>query len=259
MGLSDPLVISFGGGVNSAAMILGMHERGLRPDLILFADTGAEKPETYDFLGLMGQFTAREMGLDVITVRASTKTDESLEKSCLRLEHLPSIVYGSRTCSQRWKLQPCEKYENHWPLAQAAWAAGSLVRKAVGIDAGELRRAKEFIDKKYRVVYPLIEWGWSREECVACIKRMGLPVPVKSACFYCPSSKKSEVIHLKNKHPDLFDRAVKMEQAAASKLLNIKGLGRHWSWESLGLADEAQFKMFPESVEAPCGCFDGEE
>jgi len=40
-------VVSFGGGTNSTAMLVGMWERGERPDAILFADTGGEKPHTY--------------------------------------------------------------------------------------------------------------------------------------------------------------------------------------------------------------------
>jgi 3'-phosphoadenosine 5'-phosphosulfate sulfotransferase (PAPS reductase)/FAD synthetase len=43
-------VVSFGGGVNSTAMLIGMILRGERPDAILFADTGGEKPATYDFV-----------------------------------------------------------------------------------------------------------------------------------------------------------------------------------------------------------------
>ena len=40
-------VVSYGAGTNSTAMLIGLHERGERPDLILFADTGGERPETY--------------------------------------------------------------------------------------------------------------------------------------------------------------------------------------------------------------------
>ena len=39
-------VVSFGGGVNSTALLIGLEERDERPDYILFADTGGEKPET---------------------------------------------------------------------------------------------------------------------------------------------------------------------------------------------------------------------
>ena len=40
-------VVSYGSGTNSTAMLVGLHERGEKPDLILFADTGGERPDTY--------------------------------------------------------------------------------------------------------------------------------------------------------------------------------------------------------------------
>lgn len=43
-------IVSFGGGTNSAAMIIGMYLREIPVDLILFADTGRERRHTYDFI-----------------------------------------------------------------------------------------------------------------------------------------------------------------------------------------------------------------
>jgi 3'-phosphoadenosine 5'-phosphosulfate sulfotransferase (PAPS reductase)/FAD synthetase len=57
-----PLVVSFGGGVNSAAMLVGMKERGITPSLIIFADTGGEKPETYSFVSQMSEWTIENQG-----------------------------------------------------------------------------------------------------------------------------------------------------------------------------------------------------
>ena len=42
-----PLVVAYGLGVDSTAMLIGLAHRGIRPDLILFADIGGEKPQTY--------------------------------------------------------------------------------------------------------------------------------------------------------------------------------------------------------------------
>ena len=46
---SAPLIVSYGMGVDSTALLVGFAERGIRPDMVLFADVGAEKPETYDY------------------------------------------------------------------------------------------------------------------------------------------------------------------------------------------------------------------
>jgi len=41
-----PLIAAYGGGVNSTAMLIGFVERNIKPDHIIFSDTGGERPET---------------------------------------------------------------------------------------------------------------------------------------------------------------------------------------------------------------------
>ena len=72
----------------------------------------------------------------------------------------------------------------------------------------------------YDVRYPLREWGWDRLRCQQEIAAAGLPVPVKSACFFCPASKKREIRDLPS---DLYDLALDMEA-------NYRG-GKHWRGE----------------------------
>ena len=43
---NSPIIVSYGGGTNSTAMLIAMVLKGIKPDLILFADTGGELPET---------------------------------------------------------------------------------------------------------------------------------------------------------------------------------------------------------------------
>ena len=39
-------IVSFGGGTNSAALLIGLYKHKIPIDLITFADTGAEHPHT---------------------------------------------------------------------------------------------------------------------------------------------------------------------------------------------------------------------
>ena len=43
-------MVSYGGGANSTALLIGLHQHRIPVDLILFADTGAEHPHTYAYL-----------------------------------------------------------------------------------------------------------------------------------------------------------------------------------------------------------------
>lgn len=258
--MNDILSVSYGAGVNSVAMLCGYKERGIRPTVILHADPGAEKPETYAHMELV-QAWLRSIGWPpIISVSVGdnpTAVAKTLEASCLKNETLPSIAYGFKTCSQRWKADPQRKFFNNWAEGLEVIAAGGKIIQAIGYDAGEKHRTL-IPDAKTTFVFPLREWGWGREECIAAIQRAGLPVPMKSSCFFCPSSKKAEILWLRRNHPDLFERAVAIERNAAKKNTSVKGLGRDWSWESVVAADEAQLKMFSEVLEIPCGCFDGE-
>lgn len=249
-------VVAYGGGTNSTAMLVRIaldKIEDLMPSLILFADTGGEKPHTYEFVALFSEWLVNHGLPEIITVRSPNKT---LEQDCLDRSALPSIAYGFKTCSQRWKGAPQDKYINNWEPAKKEWKAGRKITKLIGYDAGEPQRAKEYSDKKYVVAYPLIDWDWGREECLQAIKNAGLPECGKSACFFCPSSRPSEIKQLGREYPGLARRAIEMEKNA--ELTSIKGLGRNWAWRDLlaqgDLLDESEFIC---TMDAPCGCYDG--
>jgi hypothetical protein len=111
---------------------------------------------------------------------------------------------------------------------------GGKVLKAIGFDAGpsDGRRLRYAEDDKYRYWYPLADWGLDRPRCERVIAAAGLPVPMKSACFFCPASKKHEILWLRERHPGLLERALEVERNAMSGLTSVKGLGRSFSWES---------------------------
>jgi len=236
------VIVSYGGGTNSVAMLVGLHERGERPDHIVFADTGGEKPHTYEHILTMQEWCARVGFPPITTVREAV----TLEGDLLRTRALPSIVFGFKTCSQRFKIRPVERHIKQIGITEYT--------TFIGFDADEPQRAKDFPN----VRYPLIEWGWGRPECVEAITRAGLEQPGKSACFFCPSSKKAEILELGRRYPALLDRALAME-ANAANLTSVKGLGRDFAWNDLVQWDKSQIQLFPESrVEIDCVCYDGE-
>jgi len=259
-----PLCVGLGGGVNSTALLVELHLRNIRPDLIAFADTLGEKPETYAHLTELDAWLSR-VGFPHITrlLKASPRTgDVSLEAECLRRETLPSRAFGMSGCAQRWKIEPQEKHLNNWAPARAAWAAGLRPIKALGFDGGETRRATIHEDAKVIYWYPLIEWDLDRAACVAAIESAGMRAPGKSSCFYCPSMRKSEVLELAREKPDLFARALAIEDRALISerhdLRTIKGLGRHWSWREL--VTSADTSAYPEQpVESCTVCSDESE
>jgi len=254
-------VVSYGGGVNSTALLVGLLEHGERPDAILFADTGNEFPETYAHIWVMGQWTKRELGVPITVVKRRYWRHRTLEHECYNLRTLPSKAFGFSGCSVKWKRQVMDSHvKRFWALGKAAVARGEKIERCIGIDAGEAHRGK-LGDVPYFVWrYPLIEWDWDRDACLAAIERAGLSRPRKSACFFCPATTKVEVRRLARERPGLFARAVAIEDQAraAGQLRNVKGLGRHWSWREIAEADEATVAALPETpVEYCVDCIDG--
>ena len=242
------IVASFGGGVNSTAMLIGMWERGERVDLILFADTGGEKPHTYAHVLDMSEWLVAHGLPAIVTVRASLPSDKAgLEDYCLSHGTVPSIAFGYKSCSIQYKARPQDRYLKDMGIVSTS--------RLVGYDADEPHRAKPF--DGYR--YPLIEWGWGRDECIEAIDRAGMKQPGKSSCFFCPSTRKRDVMELRRVYPILAARAVAMEKNMNERNPGaVKGLGRSFAWGDLYEADDRQTQMFPETpIEQDCGCYDG--
>ncbi len=267
-----PLVVSYGMGLDSTAMLVEMQRRGIRPDLILFADTGGEKPETYAYLDVINGWL-RSVGFPQVTVvryqpvRAPYST---LEGKCRANETLPSLAFGGHSCALVFKRDVQVKFLKSWQPGLDALARGQRIVKAIGYDDGRadnrrsakaLRgtdRIREAIDKRATdgkapladqweaancdFWYPLQDWGLEREKLAPIVASADLPVPAKSACFFCPASKPAEVVLLKIEHPELYERAVAMENTARDGkhgLTTKAGLGMGgWSWEQLRDVDD---------------------
>lgn len=96
-----PVVVSYGAGTNSTAMLIEMVKHGERADLITFADTGGERPETYAYLTMFSAWLVSKDYPAITTVKKGGRT-ETLEENCHRMKMLPSVAYGFKSCSQKY-------------------------------------------------------------------------------------------------------------------------------------------------------------
>lgn len=235
LGVKDttaPLCVAYGMGVDSTAMLVAMHAAGVRPDLITFADTGDEKPETYAYLPVIQAWLARVGFPPVTVVRYSDYAKHTryrtLYENCIANKTLPSLAFGGKGCSLKFKAAVQNSFRARWQPARDAWRSGKRVTVCIGYDAGpkDSKRGAHKADRRYTYAYPLRVIGWDREECKRQIANAGLPVPIKSACFYCPSTTPAELAALDDAHPELGDRIIAMEANAAPSLKAIQGLWR---------------------------------
>lgn len=120
-----PTILCYGAGVDSTALLLELVRQGNPPDLVLTADTGAEKPETYAYLDMMREWMSAR-GIRHEIVRYVTRRFknwppyEDLAGSLLTNGCLPSIAFGRHSCSLKYKAAPQEKFIKTWEPAISA-------------------------------------------------------------------------------------------------------------------------------------------
>lgn len=140
----------FGAGVDSTAMLVALRAAGLRPTWVMFADTGGEKPETLSHIPQMNAVLKRWGWPQVLEVRHRTIGStpyRDLEGNCVANETLPSLAFGMKSCSIKWKQKPQDQAlmgaksgpnaRPPDPIWAAAAARGERVVKLIGYDSGK--------------------------------------------------------------------------------------------------------------------------
>lgn len=231
--MSSPRVLCYGVGVDSTALLVELESRGEAPDLVLTADTGAEKTETYAFQEIMRRWMAeRSIAYEVVRYEAKRFKNwppyRDLTESLLTNGCLPSIAFGRHSCSLKYKAAPQEAFIKAWQPAIEAWVQGKKVIRYIGYDASprdgqRYAHAKTIDDPLFDNRYPLREWGWDRTDCANRIIEAGLPVPPKSSCVFCTAMKPDEV---RNLSTEWLRTIVLIEARAAPRLKTVEGLWR---------------------------------
>lgn len=225
----SPLVVSYGMGTDSTALLIGLHQMGVRPEAILFADVGNEFDHTYNYLEVISDWL-KQVDFPAITeVRYQPKRFkwhryQTLAGNCLANRTLPSLAFGYKSCSLKWKGTPLDKAVTELFGDQACY-------RAIGYDCSpkDNKRFAHAKGKKNKnrpqdkFIYPLQIWGWSRAKCKAVISGVGLPDPGKSSCYFCPSIKQNEV---KGLPVSQLCKIVIIEANASVNLKTVKGLWR---------------------------------
>jgi hypothetical protein len=224
--------ISIGAGVNSTAILALIKLGKLRYEnpIAVFADTGAEKPETYEYLQYL-------QTVSPIPIQTTTGKEGSLWEYCKERKILP--MRHLRWCSDRWKQKPLENFR------KANLNDGEDFKTVIGIDYGEQNRIRKWKGDVH-AIFPLIELQMDRRDCIATIKQVGWKVPAKSGCFFCPNMKPKEFGELKIKYPDLFNELCKLEKDTIARLEKYKAKG--WYNEKYPLPELINYKC-PATVE----------
>lgn len=190
-------ILSLGGGVNSVALMVLLILEKLPLDGVVFADTGGELPETYAYLEITKEYLqGHGVPLTVVSKRGSTLYDTAWNR-----EVFPSAIW--RWSTRDFKVTPIYRFYR---------TLGGHVNQYLAIAWDEAMRMKDSRVDYVTSLFPLIERRITRAGCIELIQDAGLPIPPKSACYFCPFNTVDRWRWLYENHPDLYEKTVALEE-----------------------------------------------
>lgn len=193
-------ICGISGGKDSSALAVYLAQT--RPELDIqyfFCDTGAELPETYEYLTRLEAV----LGKPITRLNADRGFDHWFE---VFRGTLPSPQM--RWCTKNMKIKPLEQ-----------WVGDDHAVSYVAIRADEGNR-KGYISTKENIqpTFPFVEDGITHQDVMQILEDAGLGLPdyyewrTRSGCYFCFYQRKAEWVKLADRHPELFERAKQIEK-----------------------------------------------
>jgi hypothetical protein len=191
----------------------------------LFANVGddSEHPGTLRYLREIAMPYAAKHGITIHELHR-TKRDGERDTIWSRMhDHTGSVAIPAflgaagppspRSCTADFKIRVVGK----WLKAHGA-SPENLATVAVGISVDEIGRATSAHQEPYeRLDYPLLDLRMRRDDCHQVIRRSGLPVPGKSACWFCPFQRPQHWREMARDDPARFEQACQLEDHLQGK------------------------------------------
>ena len=217
-------VLSLGAGVQSTTLaLMAAHGEIEPPDLAIFADTQWEPRAVYDHLNWL--MSPNVLPFDVWVVTRANIRQGLIERRNTTGGRFAAIPWhtinpdgshgiGRRQCSSEYKLTPImHAIRQHLGKPGRAYIAPRTVEVLLGISKDEAQRMKTPRQRYMTNLYPLIERGMTRRDCLRWLERHAYPEPPKSACIGCPYHSNAYWRALKANSPEEWGDAVDADRA----------------------------------------------
>jgi len=245
--IEGPACINFSGGRTSAYMLRQMQLAGSLNDptvLAVFADTGKERRETYEFI-LRCEL---EWNIDVKVVRYPCAIDETPFEAMIRKEkYLPNPT--QRICTDRLKIKQIHRF-------MKKTMGFDFYRKVIGLRADEPARVANFRNAPdaSRIAVPLYVAGVDKRAVLA--RRQAQPFDLQlrdwegncDLCFLKGQKKKLRIIR---DHPELAQWWIDRERETAATFR-----AHSKNYERLYQITRQQPELFDTATEDPINDID---
>lgn len=226
-------IISLGIGVQSTALYY-MSSIGELPraDVAIFADTGAEKTATLEYYIYLKRWMRKNNGIPIYIANYRnllSDISKAQNSSGNRFASIPAFTQSGgqlrRQCTSEYKIQQVDKKTKEI-LGLSKYARFPKCEIWYGITLDEMHRMA-IPQQKWKInTYPFIGYSitWdskqkklsderhTRGDLINWYGKTKLPIPEKSACYFCPYQNNKMWRFLKEEYPQDFEIAVSVDE-----------------------------------------------
>lgn len=186
-------ICSFGGGVQSTAMAVLAVQDNINIDAFVFCDTGFEQSIVFEFLEKYTLPMLEEAGIPFYIAKA----EHYAGKYFANMDLPPFFNFDNEEvgrqpafCSSNWKRDIFKRFCNDKFKLKA-------YNVLMGFSTDEIKRAARIkLSKKWNYVFPLLDLGLNRNECVKLVHETFNTDPPRSSCYFCPNHTREEWRHV---------------------------------------------------------------
>lgn len=209
-------IASCSGGKDSVATILLAAEKNEPLDEVIYSEVmfdqeiSGEVPEHRDFIHQkLKRFVENELGCKFTVLRSDKTYDDVFHhiitrgpyKGLIRGFVWPGKCAVNRDC----KMPPLRKYHKAQP---------DDTRSYVGIALDEPKRLARL--NKEKDISLLAKYGMTEADAWRLCEKYDMLSPCyqhskRNGCWFCPNASTSELSHMVNRHPDLFEKLIEWE------------------------------------------------
>lgn len=252
---------SFGGGVQSTAALVLASRGEINFRTFLFSNVGddSERDETITFVRDVAMPYAKGAGIELVELSPTRSGSPITLLKLLEDPDRRSIAIPARgsnggpvvprSCTRDFKIRVVDR-----ELRSRGASKKNPAVVGLGISLDEYQRATNRDGDNHVVEYPLLDLQLTREDCKRIIADAGLPVPPKSACWFCPFTRLAEWREMRERRPERFDRAVQLERTIGDKQVAL-GRSRVYLTRYKGPLDEVVDEQ--TSLDFDDGCESG--
>lgn len=244
-------IVSFSGGKDSTAMLLRLLELGKPINEVVFCDTYKEFPQMYEHIEKVKKVVEKH-NIKFTELRNERTFDEWM------FSYTPK-----RRNPEAFRAKYGEAIGKSWATSRARWCTGELkiklmnkyflekrkaynLYKYVGIAADELKRMERENQKEEGALFPLVEWGWTEEDCLNYCYSLGYDwgglynIFKRVSCWCCPLQPLEELRKLRTNFPELWEELKDMDRRTWLNFkedYSVEDLEKRFTFEEERLAE----------------------